>query len=174
MSWEGATLVVEPFRSRVSVRLTPAARPAVEGLLRVGLPPVGRAVDSDVGLVLGLGPDERLIEAEDGRAGLIEASVRGAIGEAGGAVVDTSESRVGVRLAGPAARDVLASCLALDLHPTRFETGSCAQTLLAKVPVLLRQVDDAPTFSILARPSMVSYLLDWLVDGMRGSRTAPA
>lgn len=172
-SWDGATLGVEPVRARVTVRLSPAARPPVEALLGVGLPGVGGVADSGFGPVLGLGPDEWLVVGDEGEAARIEAALREAAG-AEAAIVDTSEGRVGVRLSGPAARDVLASCVAIDLHPSRFGSGNCAQTLLAKVPVLIHQLDDLPTYCILARPSMASYVVDWLVDAMRISRVAPA
>jgi sarcosine oxidase subunit gamma len=106
---------------------------------------------------------------EDGQAGAIEAELRDALG-GWGAAVDVSDSRVGVRLSGPAAREVLASCVALDFHPTRFQPGHCAQTLLGKVPVLVQQLDEAPTYCLRSRPSMAAYLVDWLVDGVIGTR----
>jgi len=103
------------------------------------------------------------------RAEILEALER-AIGPEDGAAVDLSASRVLFELQGSWARDVLASCCALDLHPRVFEAGNCAQTLLAKAPVLLSQVDDAPTYRFFVRPSLASYVVSWLLDGIEGVR----
>ena len=48
-----------------------------------------------------------------------------------------------------------------------------AQTLVAKAPVLLSQVDEAPTYRLFVRPSLVSYVVSWLADGMEGARAEP-
>jgi sarcosine oxidase, subunit gamma len=79
-----------------------------------------------------------------------------------------------VELTGPSSRDVLASCCALDLHPRVFGPGQCAQTLIAKAPVLLSQVDAAPTYRLFIRPSLAEYVVSWLVDGMHGVRAESA
>jgi len=39
-----------------------------------------------------------------------------------------------------------------------------AQSNLALANVILRQVDDVPSYDILVRPSFAKYLWDWLVD----------
>jgi sarcosine oxidase subunit gamma len=107
------------------------------------------------------------------RAETLEALER-AVGPDDGAVVDLSASRVLVELTGPKARDVLASCCALDLHPRVFGPGRCAQTLVAKAQVLLSQLDEAPTYRLFVRPSLASYVVSWLVDGIEGVRADSA
>jgi sarcosine oxidase subunit gamma len=108
-----------------------------------------------------LGPDEWLvIGAHD-----LETLVR-AVGPDEGAAVDVSASRLLLELEGPWARDVLASCCALDLHPRVFGPGHCAQTLVAKAPVLLCQTDEFPTYLLLVRRSLFSYVFSWLDDGI--------
>ena len=57
----------------------------------------------------------------------------------GSGLIDLSDSRVGVRVAGPAARENLRRLVPLDLHPARFGPGSCAQTLVAHLSVLVLQ-----------------------------------
>jgi len=89
-------------------------------------------------------------------------------------VVDLSSARVILELSGPAARDVLASCCALDLHPRAFGPGRCAQTLVAKAPVLLAFVEERPTYRFYVRPSLASYVVGWLLDGMDGVRADSA
>jgi hypothetical protein len=34
--------------------------------------------------------------------------------------------------------------------------------------VLLSQVDEAPTYRLFVRPSLASYVVSWLVDGIEG------
>jgi sarcosine oxidase subunit gamma len=117
---------------------------------------------------LWLGPEEwLLVGPPSSRAETLEALER-AVGPDDGGVVDLSASRVLFELKGPEARDVLASCCALDLHTRVFGPGQCAQTLVAKAPVLLSQVDEAPTYRLFVRPSLASYVVSWLVDGIEG------
>ena len=61
------------------------------------------------------------------------------------------------------AAEVLAGGCALDLHPSVFPPGSCAQTLLARAQVILYRTDEH-TFRILVRPSFADYLRAWLRD----------
>jgi sarcosine oxidase subunit gamma len=134
------------------------------------LPPPNRFAATPRGDCFWLGPDEWFIVGPlSSRAEILEALER-AIGPEDGAAVDLSSSRVLIELKGPQARDVLASCCALDLHPRVFGPGQCAQTLVAKAPVLLSQVDETPTYWIFARPSLVSYVVSWLADGIEGVR----
>ena len=84
------------------------------------------------------------------------------------AIVDVSDGRVALRLAGPNARDVLAKGCPLDLHPRAFPSGSCAQSLLAKAAVLIHLLDDdphrGPTFDLYVARSSAHYLFAWLED----------
>ena len=157
-----------PFLAQVALRLDEATRPAIESILGGALPPTGRVASSSFGEVLGLGPDEWLVVGPDGQAGTIEAAVRPGLAAGAGAVIDLSGNRIALLLDGPAARDVLASCVALDFHPTAFRPGQCAQTLVAKAPVVIQQLDERPSYRILVRPSFTGYLVDWLVDGLKG------
>lgn len=54
-------------------------------------------------------------------------------------LIDQSDSRIGLRLEGATARARLAHLVPLDLHPTRFGPGQCAQTLMAHMTVILLQ-----------------------------------
>lgn len=102
--------------------------------------------------VLWLGPDEWLVlggrEADFPRAS---------------AVVDVSANRVVFEAAGEDAAAVLATGCALDLDPSVFAPGRCAQTLLARAQVILwrRELD---RWWILVRPSFAPYVRAWLAD----------
>ena len=104
-------------------------RPTPALLARIGealaaVPPttpntVTAATDGE-GHVLWLGPDEWLVVAREGApaevAAAIEAALREAAGDAFLTTVDVSANRVGIEIAGPAPRDLLASGCALDLE----------------------------------------------------------
>ena len=109
--------------------------------------------------VLWLGPDEWLVlggrEADHPQSA---------------AAVDVSANRVILELTGADAADVLAQGCSLDLHPSVFAPGSCAQTLLARAQVILVRPDES-RFLVLVRPSFAPYLRAWLEDAIEGATT---
>jgi sarcosine oxidase subunit gamma len=124
---------------------------------------------------LWLGPDEWLIVGPDGSAASIESAIHEAGEDAFVTTVDVSANRVGVDVAGPAARELLGFGCSIDLDPPAFGPGRCAQTLLARAAVILWQTagDEAPTYRILVRPSFAGYLGDWLADATDGLVALP-
>lgn len=107
--------------------------------------------NSVVGDALWLGPDEWLVLG--GREGAFADQP---------AAVDVSANRICLELSGDDAADVLARGCALDLHPSVFPPGRCAQTLVARAQVILYRTDHA--FRLLVRPSFANYLRAWLHD----------
>jgi sarcosine oxidase subunit gamma len=92
---------------------------------------------------LWLGPRSSLLAA-GGASPLVDyAAKRNAINAVGGALFDVSAARVAWRIAGPCARDVLASGCPLDLDSREFADGACAQTLFGHVGVLVERRDAA-------------------------------
>ena len=114
-----------------------------------GEPPV--APNTVAGDAIWLGPDEWLVLGgrEEDYAGQ-------------SAAVDVSANRVCLELSGDGAADVLARGCALDLHPSVFPPGRCAQTLVARAQVILYRTDEG--FRLLVRPSFADYLRAWLRD----------
>jgi sarcosine oxidase subunit gamma len=113
--------------------------------------------------VLWLGPDEWLIVAEGEAPDLLPRLERAVAGRRA-AVHDLSSSRMIVQIGGRHARDLLEAGCGLDLHPRAFGPGQCAQTLLARVPVILDRVGEAPHYRVLVRRSYARWLIDWLID----------
>ena len=104
---------------------------------------------------LWLGPDEWLVVGPAGAEGSIVDELRGALGGRHGSVVDVSAARAVLELAqGP---EALATGCGLDLHPSRWTPGSCAQTLYGKAQVILHQRDERTT-RLFVRPSFVGYV----------------
>lgn len=150
-----------PFVRQLNLRM-PGKGPAADAVgaeLGLTLPDEPNTVAREGELaVLWLGPDEWLVVG-----GGDESRLRTAIGAEHASVVDVSAQRTTVRVAGPAARDLLAHGCSLDLHPSRFPVGRCAQTMLAHAPVILLPVA-ADDCRVLVRASFAQHLADWLLD----------
>lgn len=112
--------------------------------------------------ILWLGPTEWWVVTTAGTEEKLVADLRQAFAGQHAAVIDVSESRTVITLAGPVARDVLARGCSLDLHPRVFGPGQCAQTGLTKANIMLDQVDDRPSFEIYVLKSFSDYLWQWL------------
>ena len=135
---------------------------AVAEALGVAAPTEPNTVASNGELdVLWLGPDEWLVTAPAARGELAE-RLDAALAGQHHSVIDVSQGRAVLELVGAGARAVLAQGTSLDLRARAFGPERCAQTTLARVPVILQQIDGAPRFRIFVRPSFAPYVSAWL------------
>jgi len=123
---------------------------------------------------LWLGPDEWLILGPGGTESGVAAKLRSAFGGIHAAVTDVSEARTTITVAGPRARDLLAKGTSIDLHPRVFGPGRCVQTGFAGANIILRQLDETPSFEILVLNSFAEHLWTWLEGACREFRVAVA
>src|SRR5258707_15794180 len=119
---------------------------------------------------LWLGPDEWLITAPDGAVPELLSWISRAVADRRAAVTDLSAGRVIIEIAGPRARTLLEKGCGLDLHPRAFTPGCCAQTLFARLPVILDQTSAAPSYRLFLRRSAARWLCDWLIGAAGGFR----
>jgi sarcosine oxidase, subunit gamma len=162
----GGNVVVEhvPFLAQVDLRLAPelAARAPYP------LPRTPNTVWEDgPRAALWLGPDEWLILGPPGSQGDIVHELEAALDGTHRSVVDVSDNRVALELSGPGVKELLSKGCAIDLDARSWGVGSCAQTLLARAPVVVHE--RAGTTGILVRPSFAGYLVDWLLDASSSS-----
>ena len=136
--------------------LTLESQVSVRGEPQAGFPIEPNTTARDV---LWLGPDEWLVVG--GREDDYPEAA---------AVVDVSANRVCFELTGDDVEEVLAQGCSLDLHPSVFAPGRCAQTLLAKAQVILHRTEPE-TFRIFVRPSFAPYLRSWLEDALTSPRS---
>ena len=115
-------------------------------------------------VVYWLGPDEWLIVTTNEREAAIARDLREALANGFAAVTEVSGGQTVISLSGDSVRDMLAKGCPLDLHARVFGIDRCAQSHLAKAPILIRHVDAAPSFEILVRRSFADYLWLWLED----------
>jgi sarcosine oxidase, subunit gamma len=140
-------IVEVPFLTQVNLRLDPKGAELPD--LPLEPDTVTRTGDR---LALWLGPDEWLLVGPPGtRFDLAPASI-----------VDVSAARTTIEISGARAGDLLAHGCALDLHPSAFPEGRCAQTMLAQAQVILVHLDGV--YRVLVRSSYTRYLAEWLVD----------
>jgi sarcosine oxidase subunit gamma len=79
-------------------------------------------------------------------------------------VIDQSDARILVRLAGPHARDVLAKGVFIDLHPRAFAVGDAALTSVGHVRAHFWQIDATPAYEIAVMRSYAAAFWHWLMD----------
>ncbi|MFA5901324.1 MAG: sarcosine oxidase subunit gamma family protein [Hyphomicrobium sp.] len=85
------------------------------------------------------------------------------------AVVDQSDGRVVVRVAGPMARKVLVKGVPIDLHPRAFGVNSAAITHASHIGIIIWQLDDIPTFEMALFRSYADSFTHWLLDSARST-----
>jgi sarcosine oxidase, subunit gamma len=166
-SWSSGAVAlnhVSPAR-QVGLRLRP---PFPAYLAGIPLPLAANRVAATGTLrALWLGPDEWLIVAEGDAPDLLPRLERAVAGRRA-AVNDLTSSRAIIDIAGRGARDLIAAGCGIDLHPRVFGPGQCAQTLLARVPVILDQLDATPHYRLLVRRSYAGWLTQWMIDAAQG------
>jgi sarcosine oxidase subunit gamma len=161
---QAVSITAEPCVAMVDVRLP-------TGLLRTSLLDAEIPTTPNTWVAAGgrrtiwLGPDEWLLTSTDDAPEELEQEVRGAVLQLGGAAIDVSAQRIGLRLSGSRAREVLAKGCSIDLHPRVFVSGSAVQTTVGLAGVILLALSDAgDDFLLLVRSSFARYLADWLLD----------
>lgn len=165
----GIRIAEEPFLTQVNVRIDPEGptRERVEQGIGLAMPLRPNHVAGDEErAALWLGPDEWLVVGSDGQAAWVLETVRTAMADEPGSVVDVSANRTTLRLSGPMAREVLEKVCSVDLHPRVFRAGHGVQTLLGKSQAIVWQVCDEPSYRLMVRCSFADYLADLLLDAM--------
>jgi sarcosine oxidase, subunit gamma len=113
--------------------------------------------------VLWLGPDEWLVldGTETTEPAGLAAELTTLLSGTHHSVVDVSANRTVLELTSEDRHELLSTGCGLDLHPRSWYYGMCAQTLLARVPVILQERSDATR--VFVRPSYADWLLDWML-----------
>jgi sarcosine oxidase subunit gamma len=114
--------------------------------------------------VLWLGPDGWLVLDGTGATepGELVAELTTLLSGTHHSVLDVSSNRLVLELSDVERHQLLAQGCGLDLHPRSWGDGMCAQTILARVPVILQERSDATR--VFVRPSYADHLIAWLLD----------
>ena len=76
--------------------------------------------------------------------------------------LDVSDRWTAINVSGKKAIDVLSKGTTIDLDNAVFGSGSCAQTTLWTVNIIIYQIDEKPTFDIFVDSTMAKFLWQWL------------
>lgn len=147
--------------------------------------PTGRRVLEDLGIGAPLGetlatkldkvairswalaPDETLLilAADASPSGTAAAVVTAAVEAAGATVTNLSSGLAGMRVVGPAARELLIEICAVDLDADRFADGSIAMAPMGNVRVTFarRDIGSMPAFDLLVARDQAAYLFEALL-----------
>jgi methylglutamate dehydrogenase subunit D len=136
-------------------------RRAITAAFGLALPEGSHVVTKDGVSFAGIGIGKWIAAAEGPAALGYVARLRGHLTGLA-SIADQSDGRVVLRLSGERVRQVLATGIALDLHPRKFKTGNIASTIISQMGVQIQQLDDQPTFQLIAFRSFAGSLLSWL------------
>jgi sarcosine oxidase subunit gamma len=162
------TLRLLPPATRFILQCGRDARDAAGRGFGLAMPEVAcRAESANGRAALWLGPDERLLLAPAGLEDLLTAELETALGDLPHSLVDVSQRQVSLALAGPAARDLLASGCPLDLDDGDFPVGMCTRTVLARAEVVLWR-SSPEEYHLQTGRSFAGYVLGWLREAERG------
>lgn len=134
--------------AQVDLRLDPA-------LLPFDAPAANEVTTWEGRDVLWLGPDEWLIVGDAGTEMEIVQDLDGVLDGHHRSIVDVSANRIVFELHD--AVDALTSGCGLDLDPSHWTPGMCAQTLFGLAQVILHQRDGRTT-RVFVRPSFAGYV----------------
>ena len=121
---------------------------------------VGKASAASGPTVAAIAPGRYLIANDDAD---LPQKFQAALPSSDGAASDISHGRVILRLEGQAAADVLATSVALDLHPSAFPPGKVAQTMIHHIDVVIHRRDET-CFELWVLRSYAEALAEWLLD----------
>jgi len=143
---------------------------AVRDACKAALPNESNTVVGEDCMIFWLGPDEWMLVGDNVGSDGLAAKLAAKLADQHVAINDVSGGLVCYRLLGDGARRLLAKGCTLDLHPSVFGPGQCAQTGLAKAGVLIRPLPADSGYDLIVRRSFADYLWQWLLRAGREYR----
>ena len=139
-------------------------RQAAKAALGVELPlkPRSTAVNADV-TVFWLSVDQWLVCCPSAKAGGLIGKLRKNLGEIHSLVVDVSDARTVIRLAGDNVREVLMKGSSIDFTMPEYKAGLVRRLMFAEIAALAHIVSDKPcTIDIYVFRSFADYTWKWI------------
>ena len=149
---------------KLNIRGDHSLKTAIKSATGCNFPPLANQFEAaGERRVVWLAPNEYLLLCESGKEKALQDTLVSTIKTSNYAITDVSDGLCALSLSGPAVRNVLAKGCSLDLHPSQFGAGTCAQSLLAHASITLVALSNE-TFILICRTSFAPYIHDWLVD----------
>ncbi|MCP4045048.1 MAG: hypothetical protein GY732_03565 [Gammaproteobacteria bacterium] len=141
-------------------------RSTAEQVLGQKLPVRANSISLAAHKVCWLGPNEwAVITSSNGVESLLT-KMRGPLSAEHFAVNDLTGGQVTYRISGSGVCELFAKGCTLDFHESKFATGTCSQSGLAKTAVLFVRLAQN-TFEVIVRRSFADYLKCWLQQAGR-------
>lgn len=134
---------------------------AALGFEAPGVP--NRVSRSGARAVFWLRPGEWLVTTEAAD----EEELRDTFERSGLVFTAVGEARVGIRLSGPRAPDLLRKSCGIDVDARIFAPGHCAQTRFAQAGALIYRPGEELAYEIICARIWAEYLWNWLTDATR-------
>ncbi|WP_371153898.1 sarcosine oxidase subunit gamma [Jannaschia sp. 2305UL9-9] len=134
--------------------------PAIDQVLKAGMPAQRMMTRDDSSSILWMSPDELLVICDHGAAPGLADDLRGALGGAFATVAVVSDARVAFDIKGAGARDVIMRLSPVDF--ARLAPTEVRRTRLALIPAALWQIEDG--IRVVCFRSVADYALDLLSD----------
>jgi sarcosine oxidase, subunit gamma len=168
-----AVLRLLPPAVRHILRGEPAVMAAAGEVLGLSLSmPPCRASAQGTRSALWLGPDERLLLADEASAADTAARLGEALRDRPHSLVDVSHRQVAFAISSTQAAAVLAAGCPLDLDADAFPPGMCTRTVLAKAEIVLwRRTDDS--FHVEVWRSFAAYVSGLIAEAARELAVTP-
>jgi sarcosine oxidase subunit gamma len=170
---DGLSLSELPYLGKLILRTErKPAQAKFKKALGATLPDPGRSTASEQVDILWLAPDEWLIITGIDEAVSVRTKLGRALGGLHHQLADVSDYYTVISLTGHHARDVLAACTTLDLHPSKFAAGDVAGSNFAHAVGILHLSQEepeasGPTFHLAVRWSFADYLWCTIAAGAR-------
>lgn len=134
----------------------------VAAALGQDLPLEPNTISRSIHRIYWLGPDEWQIVTDLGNVDALLQKLSRKLARQHVSVNDVSGGQAAFHVSNSNVPELLAKGCTLDLHPSVFRVGACAQSGLAKTIMLLGCIDEAPVYEIIVRRSFSEYALRWL------------
>jgi sarcosine oxidase subunit gamma len=137
-------------------------------------PPPNRAAGVGALSILWVGSERWLVVEPRGRD--LHRALHSVLPDDVAAVVDLSQSRTCLRVAGPTAYAVLAKGCALDFHRRTRPAGHAAQSTVAGINALIHVIATETAFDLYIARSFARSFWEWFTDAAaeHGYEVAPA
>lgn len=134
----------------------------VQRVLGTDLPPrVGQATTVGAHVLLKIAPEQFWVITRTGED--IAPALRSAVALEIGSITPLSHSRTCVWIEGPPARDVLATAVALDLHPEVLRPTFFALTAVHHTPLLIHRTRET-RYDLYVTRTFAAWTWEWLTD----------
>lgn len=169
IQFRGVTISELPIMEHFNVRFQPGENGLlnqVQKTLKLTIPQAPNTFDIHENILCAwLGPDEWLVVSPLDKADRVAEDLKGVLTGHFATFTSLGSAQTIIRISGENSIDFLSRGISIDLHPSQFSFGQCAQTVMAHSNVMiLNHTRDEPLLDIVVRRSFADHLWRWLLD----------